>query len=73
MACQGLHPRPIWSVWAPHNDMLGLLQLLPPIRPFTLPAASRSIVETLLPGAKMPNNRKFSLRFTILAIYDVVT
>jgi hypothetical protein len=31
--------------------MLGLLQLRPPIRPLTLPAASRSIVETLLLGA----------------------
>lgn len=31
--------------------MLGLLQLRPPIRPLTLPTASRSIVETLLLGA----------------------
>lgn len=31
--------------------MLGLLQLRPPVRPLTLPAASRSIVETLLLGA----------------------
>lgn len=51
MAGPDFHSRQIRAVWAPRSDMLGLLQLRPPLRPCAPPTVSRSIVETFFPSA----------------------